>query len=102
MKNRTCHDSLAPFARTAVKVATSLALIGALAGCAATNGGETVDSLMRERARLAETRHQARAADAGAEAPAAADADALPVLSGKLSLADAVTLALANNRSLKI
>ena len=47
MKNRTCHDSLAPFARTAVKVATSLALIGALAGCAATNGGETVDSLMR-------------------------------------------------------
>lgn len=101
MKNRTCHDSLAPFARTAVKVATSLALIGALAGCAATNGGETVDSLMRERARLAETRHQARAADAGAEAPAAADADALPVLSGKLSLADAVTLALANNRSLK-
>ena len=59
MKNRTCHDSLAPFARTAVKVATSLALIGALAGCAATNGGETVDSLMRERARLAETRHQA-------------------------------------------
>ena len=31
MKNRTCHDSLAPFARTAVKVATSLALIGALA-----------------------------------------------------------------------
>ena len=95
MKKQTFRN---PFPRAATQAAISLAIVGALAGCAS-QGGDVVDSLMRERARLAETRHQARAADAGA--PTAADADALPVLSGALSLADSITLALANNRSLK-
>lgn len=87
-----------PRRRSVVRSVAFLALAGALAGCA-TQEGNVADSLMRERMRLAEARQQARAADS--DKPAAADADELPVLSGKLSLADAITLALANNRSLK-
>ncbi|MGI5869109.1 MAG: TolC family protein [Kiritimatiellia bacterium] len=86
------------FCRATTKLAGVLALVGACAGCASMDGGGRTEALMRERAERADARRSAHAADAGS---AKTDADTLPVLSGSLSLADAITLALANNRSLK-
>lgn len=78
---------------------SAITVCASLLGCMSNEVADTSASIKKELADRVETRAQARA-DSGSGNPTAS-ADDLPVISGRLSVDDAIKLAMANNRPLK-
>lgn len=84
---------------TSQRILAAVAACAALQGCMSDDVADTSASIKQELADRVENRTRSRA-DAVSASPTAATDD-LPVISGNLSLDDAIKLAMANNRSLK-
>ena len=90
-----------------IKISFLPFLAGAIAGCQSFDSSDTAEDIKAELSMRAKERAETKAElsqgknDTASQRSKAQGTEELPIISGKLTLSDAVTLAMANNRTLK-